>query len=129
VGDWWNPTLVALTSVLASSGFWAFISRKSSRRNATTRLLMGMGYYRVTHLGQQYIERGWITREELMEYQKYYVEPYLALGGNGIAERVYEDVARLPFHLHSKYEVMFPDREDERYYQDVPVTIQRRRSD
>jgi len=90
---------------------------------------MGLAYYRVTHLGSTYIERGWITREELMEYQKYYVEPYKALGGNGIAERVYEEVARLPFHLHSKYEVMFPDREDERYIQDVPVTVQRHYSD
>lgn len=129
MGDSLNTTLVALASILASSGFWAFVSRKSSRKDATTRLLMGLAYYRVTHLGQEYIDRGWITREELLEFQKYYVEPYLALGGNGIAERVYEEVSRLPFQLHSRYGLMFPDREDERYIPDVPVTVQRRSSD
>lgn len=123
-----NSSLIAITSILASSGFWAFLARKGSRKSATTRLLMGLAYYRVTHLGATYIERGWITREELMEYQKYYVEPYKALGGNGIAERVYEEVARLPFHLHSKYEVMFSDREDERFISNVPVHLPEKHS-
>jgi hypothetical protein len=120
VGDWWNPAVVAIASILSTSGFWSYIQRKDSSKDATTRLLMGLAFDRVTDLGMGYLDRGWITRDEFDVYQKYFVEPYIALGGNGVAERIYKDVARLPFHSHSRYETIF-DREDERFISDVPV--------
>lgn len=120
--SWVGPTLIAITSILASSGFWAYVLRKDTSRNATTRLLMGLAYDKVTNRGMTYIERGWITRDEFEEYQRYFVEPYKALGGNGVAERIYLEVARLPFLPNSRYEIMFAGREDERFIPDVPVT-------
>jgi hypothetical protein len=121
VVSWWGPIAIALASVLASSGFWAFVLKKDTNRNATTRLLMGLAYDKVTNRGMAYIERGWITRDEFEEYQRYFVEPYKALGGNGVAERIYLEVGKLPFLPHSRYEIMFADREDERFISDVPV--------
>lgn len=121
MANWWLPLMVAIASILASSGFWAYVQYKDSSKSAMQRLLMGLAYDKVTSLGMDYIKRGWITRDEFDEYQKYFVEPYLALGGNGVAERICRDVARLPFHSHSRYEVLFDDREDERYMANVPV--------
>lgn len=121
MATWWLPAITSLASMLASSGFWAYVKYKDSSKNATTQLLMGIGYDKVTTKGLDFIKRGWITRDEFDEYQKYLVKPYLALGGNGVAQRISEDVARLPFHSHSRYELLFRDREDERYMADVPV--------
>jgi len=121
VANWWLPVIVSIASILASSGFWAFVQSKDNSKSATQRLLMGLAYDKVTALGMYYLRRGWITRDEFDEYQKYFVEPYIALGGNGVAERIYKDVARLPFHSHSRYEVLFGDKEDERYISNVPV--------
>lgn len=121
MANWWLPAMVAIASILASSGFWAYVQYKDSSKSAMQRLLMGLAYDKVTGLGMEYLRRGWITRDEFDEYQKYFVEPYTALGGNGVAERIYRDVARLPFHTHSRYEVLFDDREDERYIPNVPV--------
>ncbi len=121
MANWWLPAITSLASVLASSGFWAYVKYKDSSKSAMTRLLMGLAYDKVTTLGLAFIRRGWITRDEFDEYQKYFVKPYIELGGNGVAERIYRDVARLPFHSHSRYEVLIPEREDERYLADVPV--------
>jgi hypothetical protein len=120
VANWWLPVMVSVASVLASSGFWAFVQNRDSTKNAMQRLLMGLAYDKVTGLGLKYIKRGWITRDEFDEYQRYFVEPYIALGGNGVAERVYKDVAKLPFHTHSRYEVL-RQQDDERYIANVPV--------
>lgn len=120
MAKWWLPVIVSIASILASSGFWAYVQYKDSSRDATKRLLMGLAYDKVTTLGLDYLHRGWMTRDEFDEYQKYFVAPYIALGGNGVAERIYKDVARLPFHSHSRYEALV-DREDERYMANVPV--------
>lgn len=121
MANWWLPATVAVSQILASSGFWAYLKYKDDSKDAIKRLMMGLGYEKVTTLGLEYLKRGWITRDELDEYRRYFVEPYIALGGNGVAERIYEDVGKLPFHSHSKYEVLFDDREDERYIPNVPV--------
>lgn len=82
---------------------------------------MGLAYDRVTTLGIAYIERGWVTRDEFEEYQKYFVEPYMALGGNGVAERIWLEVRTLPFRPHSRYSEIFRNTHHERFIPDVPV--------
>lgn len=126
MANWWLPAMVSIASILASSGFWAYLQHKDDTKDAMRRLLMGLAYDKVTGLGMDYLRRGWITRDELDEYRRYFVEPYIALGGNGVAERISKDVARLPFHSHSRYEVLFDDREDERYIANVPVVTRPR---
>jgi hypothetical protein len=121
VVEWWRSALIVFGSVMASSGFWAFILKKDTARGATTRVLMGLTYHQITSLGMAYIQRGWITREEFEEYQKYFFDPYKALGGNGVAERIFHEVKELPFYPHSRYETIFTDRVDERFIPNVPV--------
>ena len=91
------PVLVTIAGTLgASSGFWAFVQRKDSRHNAQVKLLLGLAHDRITFLGMSYIERGWITKDEYEDFMKYLYAPYEQFGGNGLAEKVMLEVAKLP---------------------------------
>lgn len=83
-------------SLIASGGFWAWLSRRDARRNATTQLLLGLAHDRIIHLGMGYIERGSITKDEYEDFEKYLYGPYSAFGGNGLAEKVMAHVKQLP---------------------------------
>jgi len=112
VDNWLQIVLTSVSTVLASSGFWAFRTSRNSARSATTRLLMGIAYEHIMTFGVAYIRRGWATRDEYEELRKYFFEPYKALGGNGSAERVMNEVEKLPFGpAHPPYEATFHSRE------------------
>lgn len=96
VDTWWQVVLTAVASILASSGFWSYISRKDRVRSATTQLMMGLAYIELMTLGANYIQRGSITRDEYEDYRKYFYDPYKELGGNGVAERIMMAVESLP---------------------------------
>lgn len=83
-------------SLIASGGFWAWLSRRDARRNATTQLLLGLAHDRIIHLGMGYIERGSITKDEYEDFEKYLFGPYSVFGGNGLAEKVMAHVKLLP---------------------------------
>lgn len=118
---WLQIVLTSVTTVLASSGFWAFMRSKNDTRDATTSLLMGMAYETITTLGVAYIERGWVTKDEYEELNKHFFVPYKALGGNGVAERVMNEVSRLPFSSHNKYAGIFTNQPQERFINNVRV--------
>lgn len=127
--SWLQIVLTSVSTVLASSGFWAYRSSKSSTRGATTRLLMGIAYEHIMTFGVAYIHRGWATRDEYEELRKYFYEPYKALGGNGSAERVMNEVEKLPFGpAHSQYEATFHSREP-REINDVRVVTRQADAD
>lgn len=86
----------------ASSGFWAFLSRRFDKKDLKTRMLIGLGHDRITYLGMEYIERGSITQEEYENLYEYLYKPYSDMGGNGSAKRIMEEVQRLPIKK-SKY--------------------------
>lgn len=85
-----------VTSVLASSGFWAFLQRHFDKNDATKRLLIGIGHDRIMYLGMQYIERGSITADEYENLHDYLYLPYKENGGNGSAARIMSEVEKLP---------------------------------
>lgn len=99
---WFSGILTAaitvVCSVIASSGFWAHIQKKDTNKSATTALLLGLAHDRIITLGLTYTERGWITKDEYEDFMKYFVTPYSEFGGNGLAERVVDDVKKLPMH-------------------------------
>lgn len=108
---WLSVVLTSLASILASSGFWAYLQKKDSKRTAVHRLLLGLAYDKIVTLGLQYIERGWISKDEYEHLRNYVYEPYLQLGGNGVAERVMAEVKELPLHSsRSRYYKIARDR-------------------
>lgn len=94
------PDLTAMWTffggILSSAGLWTFLHRVFDKRSASTRLLMGLARNDIIALGLGYIDRGWITKDEYDDYLHYLYEPYTHFGGNGLAERIVNDVKRLP---------------------------------
>ena len=86
-------TLTIVGSVLASSGFWAYMQRKCERNDVRTEMLIGLGHDRIVSLGMFYLERGdWITQDEYENLNDYLYVPYEKIGGNGSAKRIMEEV-------------------------------------
>lgn len=95
--DTWVSIVIAIfASVMASSGFWVYIQSRGHLKSSTTKLLMGLAHDRIIHVGTGYIVRGWVTYAEYEDFMVYLYEPYQAFGGNGLAQKVVEDVKRLP---------------------------------
>ena len=88
--------LTIICSVIASSGFWAYLNKKAEKKDAKTEMLVGLAHDRILYLGMQYVERGYITQDEYENLYEYLYKPYENLGGNGSAKRVMQEVEKLP---------------------------------
>ena len=98
MNTWITLIVTIVSSVLASSGFWAFMQKHDERKGNRNKLLIGLGHDRIITLGMQYIERGWITKDEYENLHDYLYLPYKEAGGNGSAERIMNEVEKLPIH-------------------------------
>ena len=99
-------TLVQVVTTLvcafvASAGFWGYISKKDTQRDAKTQLLLGLAHDRIVETGIKYIERGFVTKDEYHDFVKYLYAPYSTFGGNGLAEKVMAEVSELPIKPYS----------------------------
>ena len=90
-------------SVLASSGFWAYLQSRRDRKTAKNDangafvdLLKGLAHDRIVFVGNTYLKRGWLTKDEYEDFVKYLYEPYERVGGNGMARKVMREVENLP---------------------------------
>lgn len=88
--------ITVLVSVLASSGFWAYIQSRRDKKDAKTQMILGLGHDRIMSQGVNYIKRGWITPDEYENLHDYLFEPYQKMGGNGSAKKIMEEVKKLP---------------------------------
>ena len=93
---WVERVLTVFAAVLASSGFWAWLQKRSERKDVRTRMLVGLGHDRIMYLGMKYIERGYITHDEYENLYEYLYKPYSEIGGNGSAKRIMSEVDKLP---------------------------------
>lgn len=90
---WLQTVLTIFGSVLASSGFWAYLQKRSDSRDCRTDLLLGLAHDRIMQLSTTYLERGdWITQDEYENLCDYLYVPYERMGGNGTAKRVVQEV-------------------------------------
>lgn len=101
MNPWAQVILTVLSSVLASSGMWAYILKKSDKKDVKTEMLFGLGHDRIMYLGMQYIERGWITQDEYENLHDYLYRPYEKMGGNGSAKRIIKEIDQLPIHKNN----------------------------
>lgn len=91
-----EPWLEIVITVIASSGFWALIQKATERKDAKTRLLVGLAHDRIISLGMQYIDQGYITQSEYENLDEYLYKPYQKMGGNGSAKQIMERIEKLP---------------------------------
>ena len=89
---WQQIILTVFSSVLASSGLWAYITKRLEKKDVKTEMLVGLAHDRILFLGMHYVDRGFITQD----LHDYLYAPYEKLGGNGSAKRVMQEVDKLP---------------------------------
>lgn len=98
--------ITIVCSIFASTGFWAFVTARMQRRDkkvsAEGKMLSGLAHDRICYLGEEYIKRGYISRDEFENLHDYLFAPYEALGGNGTAKRIMEEVKKLPLKEDKK---------------------------
>lgn len=105
-GSTWVDVLVTVfVTVLASNGFWAILQKRFDRNSTEKKLLVGLAHDRIIYVGEWFIARGWITYDEYEDFMKYLYEPYAKYGGNGVAERISDEVKKLPLKANNdRYE-------------------------
>lgn len=101
---WLQVLLTVFSSVLASSGLWAYMAKRTEKKDVKTQMLIGLGHDRIMYLGTSYIERGWITTDEYENLYEYLYKPYEQMGGNGSAKRIMNEVNKLPIHKNNYIE-------------------------
>jgi hypothetical protein len=95
--QWLLGLLSSVTAIAASSGFWAWLASRNKQETSRDRILMGLAYDVIKSRGTKFIEAGWISQEEYEDFRKLFFDPYKALGGNGLAEKIMAEVQDLPF--------------------------------
>ena len=111
--------LVSITAtVFASSGFFQLLmliyqSREKEKErkrleetqkklidvqdfNALCRCVTGIAMFRIAREAKRYIDKGYVTSEEYHTLKHNLYEPYVALGGNGLATKCMQEVEELP---------------------------------
>lgn len=103
-----NSTVLTtiIVAIFGSTGFWALISNliaaRSSNKTAEAEMLMGLGHDRIVYLGEKYIKRGSITKDEYENLHDYLYAPYKKLNGNGTAKKIMDEVEKLPIKDNKK---------------------------
>lgn len=98
--SWTQIIVTIITTLIASSGLWAFLGNRFDRNDAERELIVGIGHIELVFFGMQYIERGWITKDEYETMQDLY-KPYVKLGGNGSGTKIMHEIEKLPIHEHN----------------------------
>lgn len=113
--EWAQLILTAAVSIFASvmgsTGFWALMQKKAEKNNekrdqnsAANKMLRGLGHEKIMERGMAFIEKGWVTRSEYEDFVTYLYDPYKGLGGNGSAEKIMNEVKKLPIHPDGYHE-------------------------
>lgn len=103
---WIQMFITVVCSVIASSGFWAYLQKKLEKKDVKTEMLIGLGHDRIIYLGLCYIERGWITQDEYENLNDYLYKPYAKMGANGSAKRIMQEVDKLPIRKSKPLETL-----------------------
>lgn len=93
-------TIGIVTGCVASTGFWTFITyliqKRDALKTAESEMLRGIAHDRILFLGESYIKRGFITKDQYENLHDYLYVPYTKLNGNGTAKRIMDEVNKLP---------------------------------
>ena len=92
-----------IIALIGSSGIWGFILYRQQHKDAKEddlnlikTALMGILFGEIMEQGEKYIHRGYITLKQLNNFKKYIFDPYKNLGGDGMADEVWDSLCDLP---------------------------------
>jgi hypothetical protein len=101
---WIEMAITIICAVFASSGFWAFMQKRSEKKDAKFQMILGLGHDRIKYLCEQHIKNGWISTGDYEDLYKYLYVPYKAMGGNGTVEKLMEEIKKLPSFKNEEVE-------------------------
>lgn len=94
--------ITIIVAIFGSTGFWSWLSGRRAKRDGASKLLLGLAYRSIVESSERYIARGYIAVDEYDELNRYLYEPYKAMGGNGTAAKLMEEVKKLPTKKEDK---------------------------
>lgn len=108
--QWAALAFTGLYTVAASAGFWKFFSQKQKEKEAELILLLGLAHHIFHEICDQYIQQGWVNREEYETLIRNIYGPYKTLGGNGTADLIMKELSEIP--LRPGFKLRFYPDED-----------------
>ena len=87
--------VAVIAAAFGSTGFWGWMQTRSRKKSAEARLLMGIAYSKIIDQCTEYLKRGYVETDEYHELEHYLFQPYAEMGGDGTAEKLFNDVSRL----------------------------------
>ena len=85
-----------VVAVFGSTGFWSWVQSRGKKKSAESRLLLGIAYSEIIRRSEHYIHQGYIAVDEYNELNRYLYEPYRDMGGDGTAQKLMDEVRKLP---------------------------------
>ena len=108
-----NVLFAIIASVFGSTGFWALITTiwnaHTKKVSIEGKMLRGLAHDRICELGEKYLARGYITKDEYENLHDYLFLPYQALEGNGTAEKIVNDCSKLPMRNEEAGKVYYKE--------------------
>lgn len=96
MAPWQQMIVTVISSVFASSGFFALLQAVHEKRSARSKMILGLGHDRIIFLCKEFIKQGYISPDDYENLYTYLYQPYEQMGGNGTAKRLMEQVQKLP---------------------------------
>lgn len=85
-----------LSALFGAPGLWAFVKTKTDRNATEDELLLVLVRSRIIEEGERYLERGYILSGEYSDFYEELYKPYKNMGGNGLAQHIFERIEKLP---------------------------------
>lgn len=90
--------ITLVVAIFGSTGFWSVINliiqKREQKKSAETKAIVALLHDRIYSLCADMLEKGYITTKEHSNLEFLY-KPYIALGGNGTARIMKEQVDNL----------------------------------
>ena len=100
-----SQVVTIVVTVFGCTGFWQFVmwavQNWLNKKSVAHKALLGVLQDRIFWLCNKYLDRGSISSEEMRTLLALY-EPYIELGGNGVAKALKEEVDELPI-INGRY--------------------------
>lgn len=95
-----KTVVTIIVAIFGCTGFWtglfSFITSKREKKDAKTKMILGLGHERLREKCEEHLSKGYISADDYEDLDKYLYQPYKAMGGNGTVEKLMNDVRKLP---------------------------------
>ena len=92
----WELIVAVVVAIFGSTGFWTWLNNRKGQKSNESKLLLGIAYQNIITRAEEYIKRGYISPDEYNELNHYLFEPYIKSGGDGTAQKLMDEVRKLP---------------------------------